>query len=286
MFSLRSEIVKKSIAALGCGVIVVLAMFLLRPTGMMGDTTNFWSFLYWSSLLGGGCTVMIAIHFILLPIIFPRYFDDQNFGFWKQVLMFFLVFFWMTVYVEILDSTFSHRGFSWISFRDKFYYSFLVGLFPVAAVTLGKQWIMLRRYKAGAATIAIPVKEEHPEKLVYSTRTFYLKGENRNEVFECPIEELLFVKAADNYVEIWFVKGEKVQTSLIRSSMKNVLAGINELPTLYRCHRSYIVNLSAVSSVSGNAQGYLLSMTHGEEQVPVSRALNTELRGKLQRGYR
>jgi DNA-binding LytR/AlgR family response regulator len=52
-------------------------------------------------------------------------------------------------------------------------------------------------------------------------------------------------------------------------------------PKLFRCHRSFIVNLAQVKSVSGNAQGYRLHFSDPSITIPVSRTAGKELRGKL-----
>lgn len=42
---------------------------------------------------------------------------------------------------------------------------------------------------------------------------------------------------------------------------------------VFKVHRSYIVNLQAIESISGNAQGYVLCIKHfSEGSIPVSRS--------------
>ncbi|MFC0185517.1 LytTR family transcriptional regulator DNA-binding domain-containing protein [Pseudarcicella hirudinis] len=67
-----------------------------------------------------------------------------------------------------------------------------------------------------------------------------------------------------------YEKDGQVYKELIRSSLSR-LEGQIDNPEIVRCHRSFIVNLSKVASVSGNAQGYKLKLKGYEMLVPVAR---------------
>jgi DNA-binding LytR/AlgR family response regulator len=48
-------------------------------------------------------------------------------------------------------------------------------------------------------------------------------------------------------------------------------ATLQQEPIFVRCHRTYIVNTDKIYSVTGNAQGYRLSLHDTQEEIPVSR---------------
>lgn len=52
-------------------------------------------------------------------------------------------------------------------------------------------------------------------------------------------------------------------------------------PALYRCHRSYLVNLIYVEKVSGNALGLKLHLKGYPGEIPVSRSLNHQIEEKI-----
>ena len=64
----------------------------------------------------------------------------------------------------------------------------------------------------------------------------------------------------------------KLRKHLLRSSLSRLEEQISQAGTIRRCHRSYIVNLAQVSSISGNAQGYHLHFRDCDEEVPVGRS--------------
>ena len=56
--------------------------------------------------------------------------------------------------------------------------------------------------------------------------------------------------------------------------------GLSKVPFSYivKSHRAFLVNLCAVSKVSGNSQGYRLFLYDCEDSIPVSRAYSKEVK--------
>lgn len=80
----------------------------------------------------------------------------------------------------------------------------------------------------------------------------------------------LFIQSSDNYSNIVWQEDSQNKKTLIRSSMKRLEEQI-PVSFIIRCHRSFIVNLSRVYSVSGNANGYRLYLKNHAEPIPVTR---------------
>jgi DNA-binding LytR/AlgR family response regulator len=76
----------------------------------------------------------------------------------------------------------------------------------------------------------------------------------------------------DNYSAVYFIKEGKADKVLLRGSLKFMESQLTSCPNIIRCHRTYIVNLSNVTSASGNAQGYKLSVANSTEIITVSRS--------------
>lgn len=78
-------------------------------------------------------------------------------------------------------------------------------------------------------------------------------------------ENLLFMEAADNYVNVWYINNNTPKKMMIRSTMKKIqlqMEGTNVL----RCHRSYMINLDHVKVLRREKEGIFLEM--GIETVP------------------
>jgi hypothetical protein len=106
-----------------------------------------------------------------------------------------------------------------------------------------------------------------------------LIGENKNEILRLEKEDLLFVKAVENYVEICFVdKTQKVISKTFRQTLSNVFG---QLPFLEKCHRSYLVNRSSIKEIIGNSQGAKICFLYGEKEIPLSKTYYKDIKNSL-----
>ncbi len=127
----------------------------------------------------------------------------------------------------------------------------------IAMIPILAPLILFLRQKFGERILPPPIN------------SIVLIGENKNEVLELKKDELLFVKAVENYVEITFLNGSKNVVSLtFRQTLSNVS---QQAPFLEKCHRSYLVNTTTIREVKGNSQSAKISFVHGNEEIPLSK---------------
>ncbi len=85
------------------------------------------------------------------------------------------------------------------------------------------------------------------------------------------IEDVLYLKGADNYVSIYYKGKNAVSKFLLRNTLKNVEYQLEDLPVT-RCHRSYMVNFEKVKIVRRDKGVHLLEMdTDPPIEVPLSK---------------
>ena len=79
-------------------------------------------------------------------------------------------------------------------------------------------------------------------------------------------ENLYYIESDDNYIKVWYTdsKGELKQY-ILRCRLKTVEEDFKGSP-LVRCHRKYIVNLSKVSMLRKESDGYVLDLEN--EAIP------------------
>lgn len=110
------------------------------------------------------------------------------------------------------------------------------------------------------------VTDETPEIVVELT------GENQADRLILQEQQLLAVQALDNYVNIFWADGTRLQTTMLRNTLTNIAEQLKTQPYMYRSHRGWLVNSTRVKEVEGNAQGLKLTVDLMEQPVPVSRA--------------
>ncbi len=85
------------------------------------------------------------------------------------------------------------------------------------------------------------------------------------------LDQILFLKSADNYVAVFYLKDDKVRKELVRTTMKRLEQELDAFP-IKRCHRSYMVNIKKLAVTMRNNQGLSLTIKdYPEETIPVSK---------------
>lgn len=109
-----------------------------------------------------------------------------------------------------------------------------------------------------------------------------LHGENNKVVLAIKYNQLLYIKSAGNYLELFYYTGEKISKELIRMSFKELDEIISD-PKVIRVHRSYMINTVYINSAKKTKKGYALNIQYiPEEKIPVSLGFKTEFEKILQ----
>jgi hypothetical protein len=89
------------------------------------------------------------------------------------------------------------------------------------------------------------------------------------------LEQILYMKSADNYVAVYYLKDSKVKKELVRTTMKKLETELRDFP-IRRCHRSFMVNIKKISVSEKSQQGLSLSLKdYPDEVIPVSKNYKT-----------
>jgi hypothetical protein len=125
------------------------------------------------------------------------------------------------------------------------------------------------------------LKEERKEETNLATESHHVTlSSDTRETLTLNLPDLLYVEADDNYSTVVWKNGNGVEKKILRINLKNMETQLNNSFAL-RCHRSFIVNIYAIDHISGNTNGYKLSIRDTDFSVPVSRSKGKEVIGKL-----
>lgn len=92
---------------------------------------------------------------------------------------------------------------------------------------------------------------------------------------------ILYIKAEVNYVRIYYLDGSTVKEYQLHSTMNAIQESV-EKHGLFRCQRSYYVNIAHVSSLRKDPNDVIsVELDCGGIRVPVSRNLYMELAARL-----
>lgn len=168
--------------------------------------------------------------------------------------------------------------FSWVGLLMMQSYTVAISFFPITGI-IAADWAKLVKKHQGLAAFvnqgsapSTNGKQENPDFSI-EQRSLLLEGENQQENLRIVLDELLFIKAEGNYVElVTFNHEQKLERFLLRAPLKVIESQLvtweNEI---LRCHRSYLVNCRKIKKAAGNAQGLSLCIESIDQRIPVSR---------------
>ena len=84
-------------------------------------------------------------------------------------------------------------------------------------------------------------------------------------------DNLLYVESADNYIYIWYMKGNIPKKQMLRNTLKRTSELLNDTNVM-RCHRGYMVNMEQVKVLRREKEGFYLELgVEGVKDIPVSK---------------
>ena len=152
----------------------------------------------------------------------------------------------------------------------------------VTALVLLLPYLILWLYFAlREKNVQLRILEEVDITGTQSSRMIPFFDEKGTLRFSVKREDVLFLEAADNYVNIHYLDGQKSSRFMIRNSMKALSDGFPG-SSLVRCHRSYMVNFDRVKIIRKEKDGLNLELDIPEKtNLPVSKTYIQEVLKKF-----
>jgi hypothetical protein len=253
-------------------VFVFLFLYGFAPFGL-GQAP--YPLVYLAAAYGLLCFVFMVFLNIVLVVLMPGWFQENEWTTRRQIGWTLVNMLLIGAGNAVLTMLLFDWPFSWRQLLVLEAYTLAIGLFPVSLSLILNQMRLERIYRKQA--------EIYNHTLPHYTRNVVseqvsLVSDNQDEDLQLALDELLFIQAADNYVAVhWQRQGEN-EKRLLRAPLKRMEAALSAYPNVWKCHKSYLVNLNRVVQIIGNAQGYRLLLDVGEYSIPVSRQNNEALK--------
>lgn len=264
-YPLFLEFSKSFPVIVGIGIFVPLFLFTFKPFDLTAaDIANRKFF-----LLGFGAVNFIVLSFnvYVVPIIFSNLFDEDRWNVGKEMAWILWNVFTCVTASALYEYIQPACPFSFTHLISGYLKGFLMSIIPVAIVVLLAYLVFLKTKLRHAEDITRKLGTSSKEA---SNELIQFVSETGTEKVKVSANDLLFIQSSDNYSNIVWYEDSRNKKALIRSSLKRLEEQIS-FPHVVRCHRSFIVNLSRVYSVSGNANGYKLYLRNHPEPIPVAR---------------
>lgn len=213
----------------------------------------------------------LSINLLLVPILCAKFLNSKRWVIWKEIL-------WN---VWILCS---------ISIGYVIYYKLLgLALFDVGIgnilkiISLGALSITIlistnqdrlrKMYRKKAQLLNQRIEEKHALPIL----TVNFESEYQKDSLTIKISHLISISSAGNYIEVfWLDDEDQLKNQMVRMSLAKAEELLLKYHFVFRCHRSYLINVNFIEKVEGNFQGYRVFMKNMHLPVPVSRNYTTK----------
>ena len=231
--------------------------------------------LKWLKLLGYGLVAFVMPSLLLFfrQIFFKNNATEDHWKVGDELMWLFLT----LIIIAIGNMAYSYQlgilTFSFNNFVISLLFVAAIGIFPIMANIIFKynKYNTQNVAKAKIIDHAFHVYQENIDisKKISSNIISFL-AENEKDTIIVKEASLIYLESADNYSIIVHEMDGKLQKEMLRGSLKRFESQITN-EDIQRCHRSFIVNLRYVDHITGNAQGYRISLKGHEMVIPVSR---------------
>ena len=255
----------KWLFALLSGLFVFVFLIVFEPFGAAQSIPYKYVF-----LAGFGVSVFlgVATTYFILPRIFREFFNPEKWTIAKEIPLQFCC-------ILIISAFNSLHNFNWWRDIDLYqnFFIFLkitisIGIFPILGLVFFKERILSKRNIERARLLY----NQLTPAAVEETIKVQIQEES---VKESPIlmqlSDFLYAQSEGNYIKIYYLDRSVLVHKLIRLSLKQLEAQLENISQIKRCHRSYLVNMQHITSVDGNARSLTIQLDKVASPIPVSR---------------
>ncbi|WP_424001260.1 LytR/AlgR family response regulator transcription factor [Maribacter sp. IgM3_T14_3] len=213
---------------------------------------------------------------VIIPFFFKSQFSEKKWTIGKEII-------WMLLEI-IAGIGFCYILLLWIwNVPDGFYLEITIEniiilfigqqFFTIPLSIYIKRDIVLNDYLQKAKYLnMLLIKKKFDSELLNNLKVkVKLKSNDETENVELAISDILFLKGAHNYVEVYYLSDELVKRTLLRNTLKALFQDLEQFEVFNFCHRSYIINIQQVTTINGNSRGYKVLLKNYDEFIPVSR---------------
>lgn len=232
-------------------------------------------------LAGYGVVTFIILFFdiVVLPAVLQKYFNENHWNIGKHIVYFSFILFTIG-FGNLIYSAFI---FSFSPFNvSRFIYfeslTLIIGIIPVSFIILWKHNKFLKTNLQSANELSSHLDQSASANGSQSSLFLELSSANEKSKIRINEDQLLFIESEGNYCSIYYLDGDKVKRSVLRTTLKRIENNLPRESGLFKTHRAYIINPYKVEKIKGNAQGYRLVFNHINKEAAVSRQYIGEFR--------
>ncbi len=205
----------------------------------------------------------LSLNLLILPSLFPKILNGSAWNVKKEIFwdiwILFTVSFGYFLYYKALGIM--EFGFSMIITL------ILIAIVPISVLIVLNRHRLLRSHLKSANELNVKLKEYKsiPDRLVHFVSDY------QKDNLSIKVSFILFVRSANNYIEVFWKEDQEVKNQMVRLSLTKAEEMLKDFKFIFKCHRSFMINVNHIDKIEGSTQGYRLYFEKVDFPVPVSK---------------
>ena len=255
---------------IGVAIFCFIFLYAFEPFGLYNVSGLFKLKIISSYIIAG--IIITAIHLFWLQNIIIKRFTLGTTILWIS---------WITLLNSISSSVindlaFNKGHFSVLSIVVFIGIVFLIYIIPVSIIILGHYIYLLKKQIKVTSQINRTISDKNVTG--NSSEKITITASNQRDNITLYLIDLLCITSADNYIDVYYLESKVLKHNLLRNTLNNIEKQIaKNSQSIKRCHKSFIVNVDLVKSISGNATGYKIELEGVEFLIPISRKYKDDI---------
>lgn len=232
------------------------------------------SYFFTTAAFVGTGTMFLALSRVLMNWVIRKV---RHFSFWGYFLWLFLEIMVIAVCHTLISYFYIHATDH--SFGYLYAKSVLITFVALAVpYTITIQAILLKDTRRRMMLTRSDLVASDDEVMPEHTEIINLMDNNGNLKLSVKLDNLYYIKAEDNYINVFYQRSGAIASYMLRCKMKTIEDNCLNSSSLMRCHRSYIVNIKKVSVLHNESDGFMLDFEReGLESIPVSKTYSQKV---------
>jgi len=215
----------------------------------------------------------LSLNLLLIPSLFPKKFTSVKWNIKKEILWNVWILFTILAGYFFLNNSLGVMKFGF----NMVIKLVLTAVIPISVLIIVNHNKILYSHLKLADELSKKIKEN---KLIQE-KIIYFNSDYQKDSLAIKVSSLLFIRSANNYIEVSWKEGNIVKNQMVRCSMMHAEEILKEHKFIFKCHRSFMVNVNYIDKIEGNSQGYRLFFENVNFPIPVSKSLVSKLQGLI-----
>ena len=212
----------------------------------------------------------LSLNLLILPSLFPKLFKVSSWNVKKEIFWDIWILFTVSVGYFLYYKALGIMEFGF----DMIIKLILIAIVPTSVLITFNRNRLLRTH----LKLVKELNKKLQESKSLSNKLIHFESDYQKDNLSVKVNMIMLIRSANNYIEVFWKEGQVVKNQMVRNSLTKAEDILKDDKFIFKCHRSYIVNIKHIDKIESSSQGYRLYFENVDFPVPVSKNYGQKLK--------